>query len=768
MQPTTIEPSQEVSEKNHLIEPVESMEPIEATSNATQAETLAGILQEMEAEMEADIALQGVEPDPTTTGEKLSKLETELLRMAEDSEYVPPYNAREQFYLENAVVRESMKPGALSLFLKLAELYEGAAMCRRNAMHQKLQPAAVTDPSEQIEPVSSTNVIQDCSISQRDEAPTSETDTTAHQLCAAAAEARKNAVEIPMEEDTAITEPLQQSTEMQTPDNAQPLRQPLVPNNTTEQEQLPELSKPVQLVQAMPLANEDTDDSNWASADSTEEARAMDWEEEPRSADDSTLTLRPLQGESFHAVEEKRMVGSRRNNPRRNLELSDHVSAHLPSRSPSPELFGPSQLVRRKASNSRRSNGYQDTQPSRIRHTDGSVVRLRGVKFGGLRQIRTDYSVDPPDFACFNCWIEGHNAITLKKFVLIMYDIYAYNVDCINIDKGLKSSLDEEHANHILKNIKKLNSRKPFVQEALALLVDANLTKASYNVIRKAALKTSHDMYPTYDEVQYVIFLMLQITKAKLDTYPNNIVITESKCEVPLADLLSHTITRLIKYLYISYPEELNMKLRLIYKLKSILGVAVDKPTPGSGNTNDGNTARKFFEAVTKVSEVTGFNIDLLNSFKVILAVISCPKRTNIDAFKEYCHATAEKFVKHYNWYCMPASLHILLMHGYKIIESLPLPITVLSEEAQEANHKNVKRFRDKFTRKDTRIYTNTDLFNRLLMSSDPLVSIRRSLIKRKKHVYSQKIKNLIIETNVDDIFEYESENDVDNSGKED
>ncbi|KAL7289067.1 hypothetical protein TKK_0017020 [Trichogramma kaykai] len=486
MQPTTIEPSQEVSEKNHLIEPVESMEPIEATSNATQAETLAGILQEMEAEMEADIALQGVEPDPTTTGEKLSKLETELLRMAEDSEYVPPYNAREQFYLENAVVRESMKPGALSLFLKLAELYEGAAMCRRNAMHQKLQPAAVTDPSEQIEPVSSTNVIQDCSISQRDEAPTSETDTTAHQLCAAAAEARKNAVEIPMEEDTAITEPLQQSTEMQTPDNAQPLRQPLVPNNTTEQEQLPELSKPVQLVQAMPLANEDTDDSNWASADSTEEARAMDWEEEPRSADDSTLTLRPLQGESFHAVEEKRMVGSRRNNPRRNLELSDHVSAHLPSRSPSPELFGPSQLVRRKASNSRRSNGYQDTQPSH---------------------------------------------------------------------KGLKSSLDEEHANHILKNIKKLNSRKPFVQEALALLVDANLTKASYNVIRKAALKTSHDMYPTYDE----------ITKAKLDTYPNNIVITESKCEVPLADLLSHTITRLIKYLYISYPEELNMKLRLIY-----------------------------------------------------------------------------------------------------------------------------------------------------------------------------------------------------------
>ncbi|CAB0031878.1 unnamed protein product, partial [Trichogramma brassicae] len=62
-------------------------------------------------------------------------------------------------------------------------------------------------------------------------------------------------------------------------------------------------------------------------------------------------------------------------------------------------------------------------------------------------------------------------------------------------------ALDAEYASHILKNVKKLISRKLFVEEALALLVDANLTKASYNVIRNAALKTSHEMYPTYDEV---------------------------------------------------------------------------------------------------------------------------------------------------------------------------------------------------------------------------------------------------------------------------
>ncbi|CAB0029753.1 unnamed protein product, partial [Trichogramma brassicae] len=35
------------------------------------------------------------------------------------------------------------------------------------------------------------------------------------------------------------------------------------------------------------------------------------------------------------------------------------------------------------------------------------------------------------------------------------------------------------------------------------------------------------------------------------------------------------------------------------------LHVKVDHPTPGSGNTNNGNTARQFFENITKVAEVT-------------------------------------------------------------------------------------------------------------------------------------------------------------------
>uniref|UniRef100_A0ABD2XJ72 Uncharacterized protein n=1 Tax=Trichogramma kaykai TaxID=54128 RepID=A0ABD2XJ72_9HYME len=282
-------------------------------------------------------------------------------------------------------------------------------------------------------------------------------------------------------------------------------------------------------------------------------------------------------------------------------------------------------------------------------------------------------------------------------------------------------AVDAEYANYIVKNTKKLDSRKLLVEEALALLVDAKLTKVSYNSIRNAALKTNNDIYPPYDE----------ITKAKLDTYPDNIAISESRCEVPLADLLSHTIKRLMKFLNINYPENSNMKLRLTLKY------------------------------------LLGFDKKLLLRFKVILAVISCHKRINVNAFKEYCYTTAEIYIKLYKWYPLPPSIHILLIHGHKIIESLPLPIGILSEEALEANHKNVKRFRDKFTRKDSRIHTNTDLFNRLLMSSDPLVSMCRNTKERKKHDYTQEMRNLILKTDGTETLEYESENDVDESEEE-
>ncbi|KAJ4437698.1 hypothetical protein ANN_17843 [Periplaneta americana] len=56
-----------------------------------------------------------------------------------------------------------------------------------------------------------------------------------------------------------------------------------------------------------------------------------------------------------------------------------------------------------------------------------------------------------------------------------------------------------------------------------------------------------------------------------------------------------------------------------------------------------------------------------------------------------------------------------------------------LSEEAMESLNKTVRRFRQDRTRKTSRITTNFDLFHRLFLASDPLISNLRELPKKKR-----------------------------------
>jgi len=67
----------------------------------------------------------------------------------------------------------------------------------------------------------------------------------------------------------------------------------------------------------------------------------------------------------------------------------------------------------------------------------------------------------------------------------------------------------------------------------------------------------------------------------------------------------------------------------------------------------------------------------------------------------------------------MPASVHKILFHGSKIIDTHLLSIDELSEEAQEACNKDFKRFRKYHTQKHCRSATNKDVIKKLLTSSD-------------------------------------------------
>lgn len=113
----------------------------------------------------------------------------------------------------------------------------------------------------------------------------------------------------------------------------------------------------------------------------------------------------------------------------------------------------------------------------------------------------------------------------------------------------------------------------------------------------------------------------------------------------------------------------------VIQKFRSEIGLLVDIVKQGSGNTNDGNTARRFFKNPKQSSDITGVDEQLIYIFSVILQALSCGYKLDPVKFKKYALDTAELFVALYGWYKMPASVHKILIHGADVMDSLLLPI---------------------------------------------------------------------------------------------
>lgn len=74
----------------------------------------------------------------------------------------------------------------------------------------------------------------------------------------------------------------------------------------------------------------------------------------------------------------------------------------------------------------------------------------------------------------------------------------------------------------------------------------------------------------------------------------------------------------------------------------------------GRGNTNDGNTARRFFNNPKKSSSITGIELNLLERFSTILSAIASGFEVNPEAYNNFALDTAKLFVNLYPWYYMP------------------------------------------------------------------------------------------------------------------
>lgn len=180
-------------------------------------------------------------------------------------------------------------------------------------------------------------------------------------------------------------------------------------------------------------------------------------------------------------------------------------------------------------------------------------------------------------------------------------------------------------------------------------------------------------------------------------------------------------------------------------KFKSELGLLIDVPKAGgSGTSNDGNTARRFFNNSTQSADITGIDRNLIERCRVILTALSSGCDININKYEEYAIETAKLYLKLYSWYYMPVTVHKVLLHGSTLISTAILPIGQMSEEAQEARNKDIKMYREFHTRKVSREATNQDLLYRLLLSSDPLLTSLRPTPKKSEIPYSSDVLELL------------------------
>ena len=134
------------------------------------------------------------------------------------------------------------------------------------------------------------------------------------------------------------------------------------------------------------------------------------------------------------------------------------------------------------------------------------------------------------------------------------------------------------------------------------------------------------------------------------------------------------------------------------------------------------------------MSEVLGVDQELIRRFHVLLCTLASMEAIHPEKLQDYCRDTANLYVENYSWYPLPQAVHKLLIHSHQVVRVKELPIGMLSEEAQESSNKNFKNFRENFTRKSSRVLTNTDLMRRLLCSSDPVITSQRRSMQRERN----------------------------------
>lgn len=84
-------------------------------------------------------------------------------------------------------------------------------------------------------------------------------------------------------------------------------------------------------------------------------------------------------------------------------------------------------------------------------------------------------------------------------------------------------------------------------------------------------------------------------------------------------------------------------------RFREEMGLHIDKPRQGTGKSNDGNTARRFFQNYSCSADITGVDVELIKRMYIILQTMSSGMAIDSKKFGEYAYSTAQLYVNIYN-----------------------------------------------------------------------------------------------------------------------
>ncbi|CAH1983782.1 unnamed protein product [Acanthoscelides obtectus] len=95
-------------------------------------------------------------------------------------------------------------------------------------------------------------------------------------------------------------------------------------------------------------------------------------------------------------------------------------------------------------------------------------------------------------------------------------------------------------------------------------------------------------------------------------------------------------------------------KKRIQAEFRAKLSLIVDKPKPGYGSSNDGNTARIFFHNPQTSSDITGVDRELIEKFAIILGVLASGCAIDMEKFASLLEEARNLYIHLYKFYNMP------------------------------------------------------------------------------------------------------------------